>query len=139
MIKLRRLSETMFAAALLLCAFPKVAGSEEKPDPSPEAIESKIQSLRDDFHGFEIDVGKRLHKIEVVIEKLLEAMSDSSSPPDAVEKTFLKHVHIAETEALSSPHCISNCATIQRKVTINRVVGFSSLRKDIRIGTEQFQ
>jgi hypothetical protein len=49
------------AAALLLCAFPKLTGSEEKPNPPPANIEDQIRLLNDQLNS----IDRRLTEIEL--------------------------------------------------------------------------
>lgn len=89
MTKFRRMSVVIFAAALLLCAFSRVSPSQEKPSLSPVAIESQIQSLRDQFDRFRGDFGQRLDQIESLLARLNpsrhgEKTSNSSSSLDDV-------------------------------------------------------
>jgi hypothetical protein len=67
MINLGRLSGTMCAAALLLCAFPGATGGQEKTP--PVVTEQRLEKSRTDLDSLKIeqrlkDIEQRLDRIE---------------------------------------------------------------------------
>jgi hypothetical protein len=69
MINVGRLSGGMFAAALLLCAFPDALGGQEKTPP-PSALtdlavtELNVEKLRTEVDAFKRDFDERIKRIE---------------------------------------------------------------------------
>jgi hypothetical protein len=89
MINLGRLSGAMFAAALLLCAFPDaIAGQEKTPPPNAltelAAIELNVEKLRTELDAFKRDLGNRIKDIE---QKLVDQQKYVQRSPESDGKT----------------------------------------------------
>jgi hypothetical protein len=80
MIKLARLSGAVFAAMLLLCAFPGATGSQEKTSPSNVVTEKNLENLRTDFDSFKSDLEQKLKEIERRLDRI-ESLLDQQKHP----------------------------------------------------------
>ena len=99
MINLGRLSGAVFAAALLLCAFPDAIGGQEKtPPPSVltdlVAIELNVERLRTDFDAFKRDLDKRVKDIEqTLIDQQKHVPPEYSKTGDGDLEWCCRHIN----------------------------------------------
>jgi hypothetical protein len=90
MINLGKLAGAMFAAALLLCAFPGAISGQEKTPPPKEVTEYNVERLRTDFDIYKRDLEQKLKDIEHRLdrlESLIDQQKYSARPPKDDGKT----------------------------------------------------
>jgi hypothetical protein len=85
MIKFGRLSGAVFAAMLLLCAFPGATGSQEKTSPPKVVTEEYLERLRTDFDSFKSDFEQGLKEIEHKLDRIESLIDQQKYRPPSSE------------------------------------------------------